>query len=91
MVNSKSYDLIISDINMPRISGTTFFNRIRKIDYPALFVFLTAYSVPDDLEGTIKKADGILNKPIDFDYLYEFVANLFNGKTSLKTNLASNN
>lgn len=87
LVNSKKYDLIISDINMPRIPGTTFFNMIRAINYPSLFVFLTGYSVPDDVEGVIEKADGILNKPVEFDYLFKFVENLFNGKTKAVQNI----
>lgn len=76
MVNSKRYDLIISDINMPRMPGTTFFNMIKAINYPSLFVFLTGYAVSDDAEATIEKADGILYKPVDFDYLFEFVDKL---------------
>ena len=89
LVNSKKYDLIISDINMPRIPGTTFFNMIKAINYPSLFVFLTGYSVPEDIEEIIKKADGILNKPVEFNYLFEFVGNLFNRKTKIINNINS--
>ena len=80
LVNSKDYDLIISDINMPRIPGTTFFNMIKETNRSSLFVFLTGYSVPDDFEAIIREADGILYKPVNFDYLFEFVEKLFNGE-----------
>lgn len=82
MINSNKYHLIISDINMPRITGTSLFNMIRANDYPGLFVFLTGYSVSDDIEGTIKKADGVLYKPINFQYLFDFVENLFARSTA---------
>ncbi len=84
LVNSNKYDLIISDINMPRIPGTTLFNMIRANHYPSLFVFLTGYSVSDDIEETIKKADGILNKPVNFQYLFEFVEDLFQRNVALE-------
>jgi DNA-binding response OmpR family regulator len=76
MINTNNYHLIISDINMPRITGTSLFNMIRANNYPGLFIFLTGYSVSDDIESTIKKADGVLFKPINFQYLFDFVENL---------------
>lgn len=84
MVNSQKYDLIISDINMPRMPGTTLFNMIQAINYPSLFVFLTGYSISDDTEVMIKKADGILYKPVDFDYLFEFLDKLIKGNPARK-------
>lgn len=87
LVNSQNYNLIISDVNMPRIPGTTLFNMIRAINYPSLFVFLTGYSVSDDIEGTINKADGVLHKPVNFDYLFEFIDNLFKSDRSVLKNL----
>lgn len=79
LVNSNKYDLIISDINMPRMPGTTLFNMVKAINYPSLFVFLTGYAVSDDVEALIKKADGILYKPVDFEFLFEFVDKLLTG------------
>lgn len=73
MINSNMYHLIISDINMPRIPGTSLFNMIRANNYPGLFVFLTGYSVSDDIEAIIKKADGVLYKPINFQSLFDFI------------------
>lgn len=89
MVNTSKYDLIVSDINMPRMPGTTFFNMIKAINYPSLFVFLTGYSVSDDAEALIKKADGILYKPVDFDYLFEFINKLFKGDKARIKNISA--
>jgi DNA-binding response OmpR family regulator len=79
MVNTHMYDLIISDINMPRIPGSTFFSMIKAINYPALFVFLTGYAIPEEIQQMVKSADGMIAKPIIFNDLFSIVKNLLNG------------
>lgn len=67
-------DLIISDINMPKMTGIQFF-RTATEKYPAIadipFIFLTAQSDRDsELKGLRLGADDYLTKPVDFDILF---------------------
>lgn len=71
-------DLILCDINMPRLNGYAVLDAIRErrphlADTP--FVFLTALSDPRDVvDGKRLGADDYLVKPIDFDLLLATVS-----------------
>ncbi|MFQ5584925.1 MAG: response regulator [Calditrichia bacterium] len=76
LMNTNMYELILSDLNMPRIPGTTFFSMFKAINYPAYFIFLTGYSVPGELEDIVKRADGVITKPVNFTDLFSYIRNL---------------
>jgi CheY-like chemotaxis protein len=80
LIHEHQYDLVISDINMPRMPGTTLFKIIKSIKYSCQFVFLTGYAVPGEIESIVNKTDGLLSKPVDFTYLSRYVAKLLDGK-----------
>jgi PAS domain S-box-containing protein len=69
MVSKNSYHLIISDINMPRMNGIQLFEKLQAIGYKEAFIFLTGYSVPNEMSLIIDKVDGLLNKPVDMKTL----------------------
>lgn len=74
------YDLIVSDIRMPKKSGLDLFEYLRKNKYRGGFIAMTAYGTPDVLKK-IKKLGGldVILKPFNFawfrdkilDYLSE--------------------
>lgn len=69
-LNQKEYDVIILDVNLPKIDGVTLCKKLREqqIDTPVLF--LTAMSDLDDkVKGLDAGADDYLTKPFAFKEL----------------------
>lgn len=63
-------DIIISDINLPKIDGIEFIKKIRQVDNNIPIILLTAYTQKDYLlEATKLKLVDYLIKPIDFNIL----------------------
>ncbi len=63
------FDLIISDVMMPRMSGPTFFRRVREQGYDGRFIFLTGYEHPDEERSLMEQADAVIHKPVSFNEL----------------------
>ncbi|MEP7266560.1 MAG: response regulator [Saprospiraceae bacterium] len=71
--------LILSDINMPGMSGLELLSRIKKENPlpPPVVMMITAYGDPETKQKAQNLgADGFLNKPIDFPSLKEKLSNL---------------
>jgi len=71
--------LILSDINMPGMSGLELLKEIKeKYDHPPpIVMMITAYGDPENYNQAIKLgADDFLTKPIDFPALKEKLKNL---------------
>jgi CheY-like chemotaxis protein len=69
-VDGNSLILLVSDINMPGMSGLELLPRIKQArpDLPVLMI--TAYGDPDTRRLALERgADGLLTKPIDFAVL----------------------
>ncbi len=69
-------DLILSDINMPRMDGISFFQEVRKNPkWTAIpFVFLTSSSSPEEIQrGRELGVEDYLLKPIDPDDLVRII------------------
>jgi PAS domain S-box-containing protein len=75
-ISKQQYQLVISDINMPRMSGIRLFEKLQAIGYKGAFVFLTGYSVPNEISYFINDIDGLLNKPVDMHKLTGIVKKL---------------
>ncbi len=66
------YDLIITDLKIPKIDGLSFIAKIRKICKETAIVITSAYSDSDYFLESIRLGiNGYLLKPIDFDYFLE--------------------
>lgn len=62
----RDIDVILSDINMPRLSGTDLLKKIRGNGNNIPFVFMTAYTDKDKMDLAIEyNADGYVVKPLD--------------------------
>jgi putative two-component system response regulator len=69
-------DLILSDINMPKMGGIEFFRNVR--NNPSWttipFVFLTSHSTPEDIQkGRELGVEDYLTKPIETDNLVKII------------------
>jgi len=82
-LRENDYHLILSDINMPRMSGPTFFDKVRIIGYENRFIFMTGYAVSKEIHEVIKKGDGVLYKPVDSLQLLDIVQQAI-GKATYK-------
>ncbi len=75
--------LILSDINMPGMSGLELLQNIREQHplAPPLVMMITAYGDPENLQRALDLgADDFLTKPLDFNKLKEKIRNIeYNG------------
>ena len=71
-----NFDLILLDIQMPKISGYDLFKIIRP-KYPNIPIFAqTAYVMQEDIDKMTKVGfDKIITKPIDFDEVLAYIDN----------------
>jgi len=65
-IRENCYDLIISDIRMPGLSGLELLNRVRELEHPVPVVFITAYATVDDaVEAMRAGAVDYIPKPFE--------------------------
>ena len=70
MVDVNDYDLVILDLNLPKVDGIEVCQKIRALDTPIGILMLTARSGLDDrIKGLEKGADDYLVKPFHFPEL----------------------
>ena len=66
----REYDLVISDVMMPKKDGFTMATEIRKINSKVPIIFLTAKSMKEDtIEGFKLGADDYITKPFSMEEL----------------------
>ncbi|MGD8641977.1 MAG: response regulator transcription factor [Gammaproteobacteria bacterium] len=69
-LTDNDFDLVVLDINLPKISGMEVLRNIRKRGLAIPVLILTARdSIPDRVEGLDSGADDYLVKPVDLDEL----------------------
>lgn len=70
MFGTKTFDICILDVMMPKMDGFTLAEHIRERDKKVPIIFLTAKSMKEDqLKGYRSGADDYLTKPFDTDVL----------------------
>jgi CheY-like chemotaxis protein len=75
------YDLVISDNNMPNMSGAEMVRKIKGMNPDAKVVFMTAYDEDEELAPLRKvKPDAILGKPYDNAQLVALVFGILAGQ-----------
>ena len=75
------FDIVITDINMPRMDGLEMLDHIKEINSNQNTVIISAYSNTDHFMRSIQLGvDGYILKPIDFkqmnDTLYKIVTKI---------------
>jgi len=77
--NKDDIDVIISDINMPKLTGIEMLTKIREVDTKVPVLFATAYSDNEFLSEAIKlKVHDYIIKPIDIRNLLAVMNDLAN-------------
>ena len=76
LLESQTYDIVLTDILMPEIDGLTLLDRIRTIRPGAKVVVMTAFNRPDRVMGSLRgQAASYLAKPFSKEKLMESLAN----------------
>ncbi|MFQ5697341.1 MAG: sigma-54-dependent transcriptional regulator [Myxococcota bacterium] len=74
-LESDDYDLVISDIRMPGMSGLELLDRVRELDSETLVVLITAHGTTESAVGAMKHgAYDYLTKPFSVDEIRMVVA-----------------
>jgi two-component system response regulator HydG len=85
-VMSTKYDLVLLDVNMPRMSGLEALKQIKAYDNSIICIILTAYSnVKDAVEAVRQGAYNYLEKPIKSDDLVALVDRALKATSIVKT------
>ena len=72
--SDENISLIISDINMPKMDGLEFLEKIRKENNNIPFIFVTARSEPDKMLKAIQlDIDNYILKPIDLKNFFSII------------------
>jgi len=73
----KKYDMIITDINMPKLSGIELIEKIRRDDASIPILILSAYDDRDYFVQSIKfGVDGYILKPIELGQFYIIISKI---------------
>ncbi len=71
----KEYDLIITDINMPKLNGIELIQKIRAVDTHIPIIILSAYDDKDYFVQSIKYGvDGYILKPVELEQFYTMIS-----------------
>ncbi|MFZ5569110.1 MAG: sigma-54-dependent transcriptional regulator [Thermodesulfobacteriota bacterium] len=67
-IKETPYDMVISDIKMPRMSGVELLQKVKAEDLPCPFVFITAFATVDSaVESMRMGASDYITKPFEED------------------------
>lgn len=76
-------DLVITDMNMPRMDGLELIQAIRRDHGTIYVIMITAFGTPDtEKQARLLGADDYLAKPFDFEELERRVRAFFQDRTS---------
>ncbi len=88
-LQQESYDLIITDINMPKMSGIELITHLRKRDDDIAILILSAYNEPTYFIQAIKLGiDGYLLKPLHIDQFVDTIGRTLQQIKIKKENIA---
>ncbi len=87
ILRERSFDLVITDLEMPEMKGTELLEQIRKINVQTSTIVITAYgSLETAISALRNGASDYILKPVEFDELLIKVKKLFDIKELLIEN-----
>ncbi len=87
MYNKKIYDIVISDISMPKISGLEMSEKIKKLNENQEIIIISGYSESKYFQDAIKMGiNGYIIKPIEYDQLNSTLLKSVQKLTKFKEN-----
>jgi DNA-binding response OmpR family regulator len=82
---TQKFDVVISDFNMPGVSGLELLNKIRPDHRDMILVLITAYGT-DELEEEVHRLGiGYITKPFELARLVQILHGLIRGAETAKT------
>lgn len=86
-VSESSYDLVITDLEMPEMKGVELLERIKKLNIQTSMIVITAFGSLDTAISALRNgASDYILKPVEFDELIIKVKKLFETKNVLLEN-----
>jgi CheY-like chemotaxis protein len=76
MLKSENYDLVITDIVMPHVSGLGIISVIKETSPDLPVIAITAYGKNPERIAAEEKADVVLRKPFEMEQLKDYVVKL---------------
>jgi diguanylate cyclase (GGDEF)-like protein len=90
--NSTKIDLVITDINMPRMNGIEMIRELKQINEELPIVIISAHNETDYFIDSIRTGvSGYILKPLQFEQFLEAIGKIANVVTLAKENLAYKN
>src|SRR5208283_5717216 len=88
LLESTSFDVVLTDLRLPDIEGTEVLKEVRSQNRPCHVIMMTAYgSIPSAIEATKLGAFHYLEKPLEKDHLLLVVNNAMNQVRLLRDNM----
>lgn len=85
MVRESPYDLILSDIRMPKIDGLTFLGWVQKYDSEIIVIMMTEFADIESAVASMKLgAVDYISKPIDPEILFKKIEEAFQRLQNIK-------
>ena len=82
LLETQSFDVIVSDFNMPGTSGLEFLHKIRHNDREIILVLITAYGTDALEEGARQLGVGYITKPFEPSFLVEMIRGLIKSENT---------
>ena len=80
MLRTQRFDVVISEFNIPGVSGLEFLNKIRQDYRETILVLVTTYGT-DALEEEVHRLGiGYITKPFSLSHLVQIIHDLMRGK-----------
>lgn len=87
---TQRFDAVISDFNMPDMSGLELLNQIRQDHRETILVLVTAYGTDELEKEAARLAIGYITKPFELPFLVQLIKDLIQSKdTTGRTENAS--
>ena len=71
---ARPFDLVISDVRMPKTDGLQLLKKVRKIDATIPILMVSGELMTEEQGEKLRMADGFLKKPFSFDDFHRFIS-----------------